>query len=176
MKICVFAILFAAVVLRTNAQHLSQSVASDAEVSVVVFLAVDCPISQKYIPALNRIQEKYKDRGVVIHSIIPGRIKKRDLREFTEDYHIAFAIGDDNKYEWVKALSANATPEVFVFDKGGTLKYRGAIDNWFYELGGYRKEATENYLTDAIEALLSGEDPKIRKTKALGCFIEVPSL
>lgn len=175
MKVCIFGLLFAAAVLNANGQFLPESVSSDSEVTVVVFLAVDCPISQKYIPTLNRIREKYKERGVRIHSIIPGKIKKRDLKEFTKNYRIAFAIEDDRKYESVKSLSANATPEVFVFDKARNLKYRGAIDNWFYELGEYRKEVTEDYLIDAIEALLSGEDPKIENTKALGCFIEVPS-
>jgi hypothetical protein len=141
---------------------------------VIIFLAVDCPISQKYIPALNAIHERYGNRVVSIHSVIPGKIKKTDIAKFKDAYGIAFPISPDKRYGLVKKLSAQATPEVFVIDNEFNVKYRGAIDNWFYELGGYRKEATEHYLRDAIEALLAGEEPKIEKTKALGCFIQIP--
>ena len=50
--------------------------------------------------------------------------------------------------------------------------YRGAIDNWFYELGRYRLEITDHYLIDAINASLDGKKPALTKTEALGCFIQ----
>ena len=61
-----------------------------------------------------------------------------------------------------------------MFDKNLDLKYRGAIDNWFYELGGYRQDVTEDYLIDGIDAILAGSDPKKPSTLAVGCLIQMP--
>lgn len=163
------------IVLHTYGQnYLLHKISGNSKVKVVVFIAVDCPISQKYIPALNALRGKYTQGDVKIYSFIPGKIKRKDLENFIREYDIRFPVSQDKKYQWTKALAAAATPEVFVFDHNNSLKYHGAIDNWFYELGGYRKTPTENYLTDSIERLLEGKDPKIESTKALGCFIQIP--
>src|SRR5688500_3241274 len=114
-------------------------------VNVIIFLATDCPISQKYIPVLNSIFEKYRERNVKFTSLVPGRKKQQDIAEFAREYEIAFPVNDDRDFLCVKDLAAEATPEVFVFDAMNALRYRGAIDNWFYDLGGYRKQSTENY-------------------------------
>ena len=174
MKRWIFCTFFCAPVFAANCQQFPRPVFPDARVTAIVFLALDCPISQKYIPTLNRVHQAYKDRAVRIQSVIPGKIKKRALRKFTSAYGILFGVKGDKKYAWARALTATTTPQVFVFDEDGRLKYQGAIDNWFYELGGYRKEPTENYLTDAIDALLAGGLPRVEKTRALGCFIQMP--
>lgn len=71
------------------------------------------------------------------------------------------------------SLKATVTPEVFLIDAAGQLQYQGAIDNWFYELGKYRLNTTEQYLIDALTALNNGEQPPVRQTEAIGCFIQM---
>lgn len=137
-------------------------------------MGVDCPISQKYVPSLNKLRKKYEGQGVAFHAVIPGNVKGRDLQRFKRDYALSFDIRSDPKFKVAKAVSANATPEVFVFDLDHQLRYHGAIDNWFFGLGGYRSAATENYLSDAIDSILAGKTPEVRETKALGCVIQVP--
>lgn len=174
MKRVLLFCLLISITLEANSQKLLKKISQGSDVMAIIFLAVDCPISQKYIPTLNAIHEKYGNPKIKIHAIIPGKIEKRHIAKFREEYGISFTVSPDRRYQLVKTLSAQATPEVFVLDKELKVQYRGAIDNWFYELGGYRKEATEDYLIDTIEALLAGEEPKIEKTKALGCSIQVP--
>lgn len=142
-----------------------------SKVNILIFLAVDCPISQKYIPKLNSIQQIYS-QGVSITAIVPGKIEKSEQEKFVEEYNLAFPLEVDKNYQCVKHLSAKVTPEVFVFDQQQVLRYRGAIDNWFYDLGEYRTNSTQDYLIDAIESLLAGKLPKIDKTSALGCYIQ----
>ena len=174
MKHLIVFFLLMSFALQANSQKLLENLSERSEVTVVIFLAIDCPISQKYIPVLNAIHKTYSGRDVKIHAFVPGRIQKADLKKFEDEYGLAFTIAPDKKFRWVNMLSATTTPEVFVFDNQLAMKYRGAIDNWFYELGGYRKDATENYLIDSIEALLAGNTPEIEKTKPLGCIIQVP--
>lgn len=142
--------------------------------TVLVFLAVDCPISQKYIPVLNAIQKKYENSPVHFEGLVTGSVKARDVEKFSSDYAIQFPLKTDKDFLCARQMSAEVTPEVFVLDDQCAIKYRGAIDNWFYDLGGYRKESTEDYLIDALDALLKGNDPKVANTKAIGCFIQAP--
>lgn len=174
MRRFILSTLLLGIILRTTGQEPLKSLSGTSVVTAVVFLGIDCPISQKYIPTLNAINERYSSQAVSVVGLVPGRIKKSDLTKFKKEYGIKFKIAPDRKYQLVKFLSATTTPEVVVLDKQRNIKYRGAIDNWFYELGGYRREATQDYLIDAIKAVLSGHQPEVASSKALGCFIQIP--
>ena len=174
MRASLFLVLCVSFATPAASQYsLPGKVRGDNNVTVVVFIATDCPISQKYIPALNEIHKRY-DGKMNFYSVIPGKVKIKSLKKFIQEYDITFTVTPDKKYDRVKALGASVTPQVFVFDRRDALKYHGAIDNWFYELGGYRNKPTENYLIDAIESVLAEKDPKTESTKALGCFIQIP--
>lgn len=69
---------------------------------------------------------------------------------------------DDKKHNVTNKYSATITPEVVLIDKNQLVIYRGAIDNWFFELRRYRLEITEHYLVDAIDASLNGQQPSVK--------------
>lgn len=147
-----------------------------SKISVVVVLAADCPISQKYIPSLNALRKRFTEQDLHIQAIFPGHVKKSARKKFTREYNLTFPLETDKNFLCVNRLGATVSPEVFVFDTERIIRYRGAIDNWFYELGGYRKAATENYLADAITSLLAGKLPAMDSTTALGCYIQLPDV
>ena len=62
---------------------------------------------------------------------------------------------------------AVATPHVFVIDKDGILRYRGAVDDVKFR----RPKATRFFLEEAVEALLEGHLPTLTETPAYGCAI-----
>ena len=62
---------------------------------------------------------------------------------------------------------AMTTPHVFVLDREGVLRYRGAVDDVTFR----RREASQSFLRDAVEALLKGEIPERTETPAYGCTI-----
>lgn len=167
-------LFFTAFALSSSGQPKACYAEKGERISIVVFLAVDCPVSQKYIPALNSIHRKYQNSGVDLKALVPGKTTRREIKQFKKEYEIGFDISADPKYDCAKSLHASVTPEVFVFDAKKMLKYRGAIDNWFYDLGGYRQQTTENYLIDAIDALLKGENPAVTDTESIGCPINIP--
>ena len=138
---------------------------------VFVFLSTDCPISQNYISELNRIAEKYSSE-IVLKGIIPGKIKKKDLEFFKTEYQVKFKLAADRNYKMVDKLNGKTTPEVFLYNSLGLLKYEGAIDNWYYELGKHRQEPSQQYLIEAIEDLMNGKDPRQPRTQAVGCIIQ----
>jgi hypothetical protein len=146
---------------------------SSTKPNVVVFLALDCPISQKYVGRLNEIYLLYRD-SVEWLGVIPQRVSQKQLNIFRGEYNVQFNLKIDKDWKLTKQLQATVTPEVFVLNNNNRIEYRGAVDNWFYDLGSYRQHTTENYLTDALKAILMGNVPRIKKTESVGCLITVP--
>jgi hypothetical protein len=141
-------------------------------VTVTVFLSLDCPISQKYITKLNAIFESYSQSGIDWTFIVPGKVKKRDLKRFAKEYRTLFTLAaDKSKPALTDYFGATVTPEVFV-QKNGKIVYSGAIDNWFYELGKYRQQTTEDYLVNALESILKNKEPEVKRTPPIGCPVQ----
>jgi thiol-disulfide isomerase/thioredoxin len=138
---------------------------------VILVLAPDCPISQKYIPTIKALHQVFKDK-VDFVGIFPGYFNKEEVSAFAEEYGLSFPWYIDREMSAVAALKATVTPEAFLLTPDMQCRYSGAIDNWFYELGKYRQTVTDAYLKDAIEAVLSGTPVKTTQTQAIGCIIE----
>ena len=67
---------------------------------------------------------------------------------------------------------ATKTPHVYVLQKtkkGNIVKYIGAIDDNFQDANAVKTR----YVEDAVNALLSGNEIKVKETKAIGCTIKV---
>jgi thiol-disulfide isomerase/thioredoxin len=148
---------------------------------VLIFLASECPISQKYAPILRGVLAQFPQ--VKFLAIFTKWDKTPNIEEYLKDYPLSnfndnvnnsnnFIVLKDEKNNLIKKIDAQITPEAFLFDKNGVLMYRGAIDNWFFALGKYRAEATEHYLVDALQSFLKNKPVKIKKTNAIGCIIE----
>jgi hypothetical protein len=60
------------------------------------------------------------------------------------------------------------TPDAFLFDEKMTLVYRGAIDDNARDAAA----AEENYLIDALRAMVAGDPPPMPVTKSIGCTIK----
>lgn len=70
--------------------------------------------------------------------------------------------------ELADAFGAGRTPQCFLFNAEGKLVYKGAIDDNVKDPSA----AKQHYLKDAINAVISNEEPKIRETKSIGCTIK----
>lgn len=140
---------------------------------IFVFLAEDCPISQKYIPVLNQINRQYDSVGLKMYGVIPGNYSSnKTLKKFVKTYQINFPALRDETFQLTGLLDAKITPEVFLIDKAGSLIYKGLIDDWYVALGKHRTNAKKQYLKEAIGAYLKGEKLETEATEAIGCEIQ----
>jgi thiol-disulfide isomerase/thioredoxin len=156
-------------------QHIKTD--NDTSPFALIFLAAECPISQKYAPILRGLQTQFPQ--VKFIAIFAKWDKMEVINDFLKEFPLIEAnisggitVLQDEKNNLVKKIDARITPEVFLFDKNAVLIYRGAIDNWFFAFGQYRPEATEHYLADALQSFLKNEPVKIKQTNAIGCIIE----
>jgi hypothetical protein len=72
-----------------------------------------------------------------------------------------------------KALKATVTPEAVVIDNNKNRIYSGKIDNRFEDIGKRRTIITEQYLQDAIDAILHNKLPAIERTEPVGCILNL---
>ncbi|MFZ5820003.1 MAG: redoxin domain-containing protein [Chloroflexota bacterium] len=89
--------------------------------------------------------------------MVAGTARRRGLPVVLRD--AGHSVAD--RYE------ALTTPHVFVIDRQGILRYRGAVDDVAFR----QREATRSYLREAVEALLGGSLPALAGTKPFGCTI-----
>jgi len=144
----------------------------EKELTVLIFLAHDCPICQKYGDAFRELSTKHPQVQVI--GIAPADGATKDLiGGYAATFGLSFPILLDEKKVLAHVLKGKVTPEVFLFNNEGDLLYRGKVDNWFYELGKYRQVVTEHYLDDAIRATLKGEMVSPNRTEPVGCIMNM---
>jgi hypothetical protein len=139
---------------------------------VVVFLSQECPVSNAYIPVLNRLASDFLSRGFAfVGAYVDPEAGLPALREHARAYAVSFATADDRGHGLVRAASATLTPEAVVFSEEGAVLYRGRIDDRVGDLGSARPAAAHNDLRDVLEAIAAGKPGPFPPKPGFGCFI-----
>jgi peroxiredoxin len=140
----------------------------------VIFMCNHCPYVRLYLERLKQIQAQFQDQGFTLIGI-----NANDANQFPEDSFenmktFAVEMGLNFPYVWdstqdvAACFAAQTTPEVFLLDKKGILRYWGAIDDHPQD-----PEAVQaHYLRDAIASLLKGETVTHTSTQPTGCSVK----
>jgi len=115
------------------------------------------------------LQEKYRPRGVAVLGIASNANESpAEIERNTANLNLPFPVLIDKDGAVADRLGATHTPQIFVIDRSGVLRYRGALDN--------NREAGESgrtaYAEEALEAVLSGRSAAQPETKAFGCSLK----
>lgn len=146
---------------------------ADAKALVLVQSCNHCPWVQAWEGRLNSIAGDYADRGVQVVAVSSNDVESHPEDSFDEMKARSSAQGFTFDYLYdepqalAHALGAERTPEVFVFDDERRLVYHGAIDD--------NRDDTavqQHYLRDALDAVLSDQEPPVRDTPAVGCSVK----
>lgn len=142
---------------------------ADQEAVVFAMTGTGCPLCLKYSPSLAAIEQQYRDRNVVFVFVNPNESEgEQRIREAVKQHGFQGHYVSDGAMRLPAALGAETTTEVFVVDRARTLVYRGAFDDQ-YGFGYSLSEPRNNYLTDALDAVLAGSTPSIQATTSPGC-------
>jgi peroxiredoxin len=136
--------------------------------AVVIWLSAQCPVVKAYNERINKIAAEFKAKGINFIGINSNATEslewvKSDAAEV--GYQFPVLIDKDNVL--ADKFGATVTPEAFYFNAKNVLIYHGAIDN---DRSG--KNITSNYLSDALQAALSGKEIAVTKANAFGCTIK----
>ncbi|RME04663.1 MAG: thiol-disulfide isomerase [Deltaproteobacteria bacterium] len=144
--------------------------------TVIVFLSTSCPISNKFVPLLNRLSERYEPKGIrFLGFIVSSHETALDVARYVRKSGLAFEVVKDMGGRMARALEAQRTPEVFLIDGRGRLRYRGRINDQ-HRLGFSLSRPTREDLQIAIEELLSDKEISVARTEAFGCSITLPQV
>jgi AhpC/TSA family len=174
------AVAYAAVSAGTLAFDLSgnpitQLAPAEARAIVLFFAASDCPISNRYIPEMQRLAKQYEPAGVRMWFVYPN---PGDGAKAVRAHNLEFAITAntalDSRQKLVHLAGATVTPEVAILiPEGGSLRlaYRGRIDDRYFALGTERPQAAHHDLEQAIRAVLAAKPVPPPGGPPIGCSI-----
>ena len=144
----------------------------ESRANVLFFVRTDCPISNGYAPEITRIEKQYGPEKINFYLVYAMKdLKEAAAREHMKEYKLAGSAIIDRKHELVKAVGATVTVEAAVLGREGKLVYLGRIDDQYEGLGKPRTVTTTHELRDALDAVVQGKEPKVSRTKAVGCAI-----
>jgi peroxiredoxin len=144
---------------------------------IVVFTCNHCPYAKAYESRIMDLDKKYAAKGYPVIAISPNDPVAEPADSFERMQELASKKGYtfpyliDETQDITRAYGAKATPHVYVLQKtaaGNVVKYIGAIDNDTENT----KADKVKYVEGAVDALLSGKQPEITATKAIGCSIK----
>jgi thiol-disulfide isomerase/thioredoxin len=145
-----------------------------AKFTVVAFLALECPMSNGYLPVLGEVAAKYADKGVSVVGVFPDPdTTAAQAAAHAKEYKVPFPVFADCEQVSVPALGPKVTPEVVILDEKQVVRYRGRIDDGFAARLKPRAAVTRHDLVAALDELLAGKAVSEPETKALGCPISV---
>ena len=139
---------------------------------VLFFLGTDCPISNAYAPEIKRICERYASQNIAFALVYPDPdLSLIAAKKHAKEYGYTCPVFIDPNHRLTRQAGATLTPQVAVLAPGGSVLYRGRINNLYVDFGKPRFKATQHDLRSALDAILAGKTVRERFTNAIGCFI-----
>lgn len=143
-----------------------------AAATVLIFTAVECPISNRYAPAVRRLAETYAARGVRVWLVYPnlGELPQA-VKAHADAFSYGLPVALDTSGTLADRAEATVTPEAAVFDRDGRLRYHGRIDDRYVDFGVDRPVPSTHDVADALQAVLDGQPVPRTTARAVGCAI-----
>jgi peroxiredoxin len=142
---------------------------------LVMFISRHCPFVQHVKDELGRLGRDYASKSVGIVAISPNFVPDYPddapdkLTEMARELGISYPICYDESQSVAKAYEAACTPDIFVFDTGRQLVYRGQLDG---SRPGNGVPVTGQDLRAALDAVLAGQPVDANQKPSLGCNIK----
>lgn len=144
----------------------------DDGATVLVFQSTECPIANACSPALNELYDAFPPPKVNwIGVCVDPDLTDAEIIEHARDFDLKLDIAVDPRGALARQFGATITPEAFVIDAGGKIRYHGRIDDRFADRGVRNANPEGEELKDAVAAVLDGREVKTPYAKPVGCPI-----
>ena len=137
-------------------------------VTVVTFIATQCPVSNAYNQRMIALYNDYAPKSVKFIFVNANRTEAAsEVRDHAKRAGFPFPVYKDANNIVANHFGAEVTPESYVIDGSGVLQYHGSIDDSQNEA-----RIRTRRLRTALDSLLSGKPVEATETKAFGCTIK----
>ncbi len=143
-----------------------------------IFVATDCPISNRYLPLFTRLSKQFTPRAVRLWLVYPNpddtlAAVRAHQAQYAAASSLPQLIAPDPRV--LAQAHVHVTPEAAIFYgdavRNQAALWHGRIDNRYLTFGTQRPAATRHDLADALNALLAGRQPTPPAAPPVGCAI-----
>ena len=142
----------------------------DGATTVVVFTCNHCPYALAWHDRLASVADDYDVRFLAVNPNDAERYPSDSyeaMQKRVAEEGWSFPYLRDEDQEAARSFGAKTTPDVFVLDGEGRLRYRGAPD------ADHRDPSQEAaWLREALDALLAGQEIARPETDPVGCSVK----
>ena len=136
--------------------------------TVLLFIAVQCPVSNAYNERMEKLAQDYKAKGIAVVGINSNVAEDTGaVKAHAAENKLSFPILKDPSNKIADKLGATVTPEAYFLDGSNKLLYHGRIDN---ARNAAQLETSD--LRNALDAALAGKPVEKTEAKAFGCSIK----
>ena len=138
------------------------------DLSVVMFIATQCPVSNAYNERMKALQTDYAAKGVRFIAINANSTEPAaEVQSHAATHGFSFPVFKDPGNQVADSFGAQVTPETYLIDKSGVVLYHGSIDD-----SQNPANIKVQGLRQALDAALTGGTIARAETKAFGCTIK----
>ena len=136
--------------------------------TVLIFIAVQCPVSNAYNERMEKLAQDYKAKGIAVIGI-NSNVKEdaEAVKAHAAEHKLSFTILKDPGNKIADKLGATVTPEAYFLDASNKLVYHGRIDN-----SRNPDQIETSDLRNALDASLADKPVEKTEAKAFGCTIK----
>ena len=136
--------------------------------TVLLFIAVQCPVSNAYNERMEKLAQDYKARGIAVIGINSNVAEDAAaVKAHAGENKLSFPILKDSGNKIADKLGATVTPEAYFLDANNKLVYHGRIDN---SRNAAQVESSD--LRNALDSSIAGKAIEKSEAKAFGCTIK----
>jgi peroxiredoxin len=136
--------------------------------TVLIFIAVQCPVSNAYNERMEKLAEDYKAKGIAVIGINANVAEDAAaVKAHAAEHKLSFPILKDANNKIADKLGASVTPEAYFLDANNKLLYHGRIDN-----SRNPAQIETSDLRNALDAALGDKPIEKTEAKAFGCTIK----
>lgn len=136
--------------------------------TVLVFVSTECPVSNAYNGRMQALAESCAAKHIAFVGLNANKAESAgDIAAHAKAHGFTFPVLKDAANVIADSYGAQVTPEAFVLDAKGMLKYHGRIDD-----NRRADKVSSNDLADALSALAAGKPVANPEPRAFGCSIK----
>ena len=153
---------FTATALDGTPVSLSEAVRSHRAV-VVLFLSTVCPYASYFAEHIRELDREYQTKSVWFVGVNSNQFETaEETIEHARSHGYRFPFIRDGYARIADLFGASRTPEAFLLDAEGKLRYHGWV----------RSKLLSSDLQRALDAVLAGKPVRLAETKSFGCAID----
>lgn len=135
-------------------------------ITVVNFWSCECPHSERTDRSLMSTFIQWG--GEVVLLTVASNVNEGlpEIRKVAEKRRLPLVLLDTD-HAVADLYEAQTTPQAFVLDREGLLRYQGAVDDVAFR----QRTASRFFVEAAVEALLAEQLPEVQEQPAFGCAI-----